>query len=460
MAPASPTPERPAVSLRTSLMIVLVSWGIFGSFWWNAWQGVPLTAYARRLGSSEMMVSLIIAACTVGALAQPLSAYLIERTGRRKAIFLATCLVQRPLWVLIGALPYLIPDSYAGWRPVGLLALITASSLLGSAGNPAWLSWMAYIIPQRVRAPFFGSRYRVATITGLLTALLVGRLLDWNSSHAMFLAIFSAAAVMGTVDIAMFCFLPAHDTKPEGTTPSLLEILLIPWRDREFRRYLAYTISGSITYMIIGPFIIIYLLEQAHLGKLATAAYVTVLPLVVAAALGPATGRLVGSFGNRPVILMATVAAMPIPLMYGLAGRDSHGLLLVTAVLVGIVSAATYVPELNMLFSLTPEAKRSAYVSAVSLLAGVVSAGASALGGAIAEACAGWRLVVGGLTLTNLHVVFLAATITRIAHLAIFVPRLPEPTARPLRELMIDVVRGPAQAADGAMRRLRGRNAR
>jgi len=58
---------------------------------------------------------------------------------------------------------------------------------------------------------------------------------------------------------------------------------------------------------------------------------------------------------------------------------------------------------------------------------------------------------------TNLHVVFLAATVLRIAHAAVFVPRLPEAEARPATELVADVLKAPTEAAGAAVRKLLGR---
>ena len=447
----------PARRLRTDLTIILISWGVFGACWWNAVLGAPYTAYAVRLGADPLMLGFLSAAAVLGVVGQLISAYLIERTGRRKAIFLAADLVQRPLWVLVGALPFLIPGHHGQWRVVGLLGLTLMSSFLGNTASPAWVGWMAQIIPDRIRAPFLGSRYRLATITGVITALVVGMVLDWDSSYRTFFAIFGFAALMGTMDIVLFIFMPRSDETPAPESPSILGILVIPWSDRRFRRYLYYVASSTACYGIMGQFLTLYFLEGINLGKFYTNLYLFVIPLAVAAALGPMIGRRIGNFGNRPLLLVATLFAVPLPVMFGMAQHDSYPLLIGTGVLAGVVTGVLGIAELNLLFAMTPAAKRSAYLAAVALISGLVGAAAPMTGGVIAQSLTGWHTMLWGVKVTNLHVVFLAATVLRIAHAAVFVPRLPEAEARPATELVADVLKAPTEAAGAAVRKLLGR---
>lgn len=454
MQDGAPDDGRSPSRLRTDLTIVLVSWGVFGSCWFNAVLGAPYTAFAVRLGADPLMLGFLSAAAVLGVVGQVFSAYLIERTGRRRAIFLAVDLVQRPLWVLVGALPFLIPSRHAEWRVIGLLLLTLTSSLMGNTGSPAWIGWMAHVIPSHLRARFLGVRYRLATITGVITALVVGKVLDWDSSYRTFFAIFSAAALMGTIDIVLFFLIPRGDEAPSPDPPSVATILRIPWSDRRFRLYLYYVAGSAASYGILGQFLTLYLLERISLGKFYTNLYLFVLPMIVAAMLGPMIGRRIGDYGNRPVLLLATLVAVPLPLMFGAASHHNAALLAGAGVLAGIVTGVLGIAELNMLFAMTPAARRSAYLAAVALTAGTVGAAAPMVGGAVAQLLTGWSATVWGLPVTNLHVVFLAAAVLRILHAAILVPRLPEPDARPVGELLADVLKAPKGAASAAVRRL------
>jgi len=435
----------------------MVSWGVFGSYWWNtAVVGAPYTAYARKLGASPLVLGVLSGAILLGVVGQVISSYLVERTGRRKAILLTALLLQRPLWTLVGALPFLIPPHLAQWRLAGLFALTFTSSVLGGIGGPAWTSWMAYVIPERIRAQFLAARYQLATITGMLSALLVGKILDWNDSFTSFLVLFVVAGVMGTIDILMFIFVPAHDHKPEQA-PALAGVLAIPWRDRLFRRYLYYTAMSAATYGIVGQFGMLYLLEYARLGKLLSNWYGLTLPLLVAALLGPACGRYIARFGNRPMLIVGTILALPLPITYNITGPHSHILLTATALTAGVVTAIVGVAEINMMFALTPEEKRSTYLAAVSATAGLVGAAAPMVGGIIAQALSGWVWVVWDFPVRNLHAVFAVAVLLRILHVVFFVPRLPETHARSPRELVAEVIRSHGEVVAGAARRIRGR---
>ncbi|UCH33558.1 MAG: MFS transporter [Armatimonadota bacterium] len=443
--------------VRHDLTILFLAWGLCGASWWAAVQGAPYTAYAVRLGANPLMLGLLSAAAVLGVVAQPLSSYWVERTGRRKLIFLVAGFIQRPLWVLVGALPFLIPSAHERWRLMALLGLALLSSTLGSAMTPAWISWIAYVIPQRVRARFLGTRFRLGTVTGIIVALVVGWVLDRSSSYLAFFAIFGFAALMGIGDVLFISFVPRRYEIRASEPPSLISIIFSPWRDASFRRYLFYAASSAASYGIIGQFATLYLLENLALGKFFTNLYMLVIPLVIAALLGPAFGRQIAYFGNRPVLMLTTMLAILVPVMWGLAGPTSYVLLTAASVVAGVVTAALTVAELNMLFTMTPADKRSAHVAAVAVVSGLVGAVAPVLGGAIAQWLTGWERVVWGVRLVNLHGVFLAATLLRVIHLAVFVPRLPEPKARSTAALVTDLLREPGGIAAATVQRLRRR---
>src|SRR5205814_7066199 len=83
--------------VRRSLGIVTLGW-VFGSVWMNSTSGAPLTLFAKGLGATPFQFGLLAALPFIASLVSMPASLLIERTGRRKGIFLNRLSTQRLMW--------------------------------------------------------------------------------------------------------------------------------------------------------------------------------------------------------------------------------------------------------------------------------------------------------------------------------------------------------------------------
>src|SRR3954466_4224538 len=145
---------RPGTQLRKSLGYVTWAW-VFGSVWMTATSGAPLTLFAQSLGASKFQFGLLAALPFIASLMSMPSSLLIDRTGQRKRIFLWGLFAQRLLWFPIALLPMLMIRWYgaSAYRPAMTLFLLLVLIMHSGAaiGGPAWVSWMADIVPDRSR---------------------------------------------------------------------------------------------------------------------------------------------------------------------------------------------------------------------------------------------------------------------------------------------------------------------
>src|SRR5690349_7229681 len=98
-----PSPSRPW-PLRRSLETITLAW-VFGAVWQNSTTGAPLTLFAQGLGASKFQFGLLAALPFIASLLSVPASLLIERTGRRKSVFLHGLYLQRALWFLIALAP-------------------------------------------------------------------------------------------------------------------------------------------------------------------------------------------------------------------------------------------------------------------------------------------------------------------------------------------------------------------
>src|SRR5258706_12485568 len=168
-------------ALRRAMLFASFGW-MFGSVWSSAMAGTSLTLYAKKLGASQFQFGLLAALPFLASLLSLPASLLIEATGQRKRIFLLGLYLQRLLWFIIAAAPLWIMNK--GGFTHQRLAMSVFLWLMfimysGQAiGGPAWVTWIADLVPDRIRGKYFSRRRQFGMITAVPAAWFVGWLLD------------------------------------------------------------------------------------------------------------------------------------------------------------------------------------------------------------------------------------------------------------------------------------------
>src|SRR4051794_27245851 len=165
-------------ALRRAMSFVTVSW-VFGSVWATATGGAPYSLFVKHLHASEFQIGLLAALPFLASLLNIPATVLTERTGQRKKIFLWTLYAQRLLWFPIAIVPVLLAR-YVGVGAAAsvFLVLVFCMHAVGALGGPGWLSWMADIVPDRLRGKYFSRRRQWGIVSAIPAAILVGWLVD------------------------------------------------------------------------------------------------------------------------------------------------------------------------------------------------------------------------------------------------------------------------------------------
>jgi MFS family permease len=424
-----PNPDKlsPAET-RRALFVAAVAWGVFGSAWMNLISGAPFVSFAKKLGASTFEFGLLNALPFLGVLGQLAASYWVERHRRRKKLFLICGCLQRGSWLLAALLPWAIPESHPQLRVMALLGLLLFSSTMGNAGNAPWLSWFADYVPVRIRGRYLGQRAALATTTGLITAGLVGWVLDRDSSFAVFSIIFCLAAVLGLTDIIMFIWVRETRMIPhEGPPWQLRSVVMEPLRSAPFRRYLLYAFSEAFMFGVAGPFFWLLAKEDLMIGNFWSNFYIMMVPMIATALTFPLWGNACDKFGSRPLVAVGTFMTIVFPICWIIATpAHHHTVLAIAAIIGGGFGAAIGVADMNMLMSLTPQAGRSAFAAMVGVASALGWVLAPSLSGAFAEAMKDIHVSAAGLTFGNFDFLMLASLILRLLHVFFIVPKLPD----------------------------------
>ncbi|MDD4796903.1 MAG: MFS transporter, partial [Eubacteriales bacterium] len=163
--------------LRKDLNLLIVSVSL-GMVFYMISNGSLFAGFARALGADDFSYGVLISVPTASAVMQLLASWLVEKTRKRKLLFVTMGIIAKSLWLPVALVPYLVPMDYAYLRIWVVIVLIALSSCCGSFIDAGLYPWMSGLVPLRVRGHYLGLRSSVYTFTGLVSAIIGSLLLD------------------------------------------------------------------------------------------------------------------------------------------------------------------------------------------------------------------------------------------------------------------------------------------
>ncbi len=449
--------------LRRALWYATTAW-IFGSVWLTAVSGTPFTSFAKSLKASEFQFGLLSALPFIASLASLPASLLIEATGQRKRIFFWGLYFQRLMWIPIAVFPVLLMHLYgvAGSRAaiVMFLWLVFFMHCGNAIGGPAWVSWMADLVPDRKRGKYFSRRRQWGVAAAIPTAFIVGHLLDRyatgnGTQHALqwYGGVFCVAALFGLVDIAMFHPVPEIHQPPQRGI-HLFHAWREPLRNPRFLWFAAFVATLMFAISFMGQFVTLYVMRQlgGADGKAGTSVnMLTQLMLIVAPAVAqllvlPVWGRAADRMGKRPLLIIAGLGLVPVG--FGWCFVTPH--LIWLGYLLSAAGAALWagveIGNFNIVLEMVssdgnggadqPTKGRTAYVAVNGVIINIAGCLGGLSAGALAQWLRDWQFHTAFKTFMSYDVLFALSAVLRLAAVVVFLPHIHEPQSKPTREAL------------------------
>jgi MFS family permease len=437
--------------LRRAMTLVTISW-VFGAVWVTAISGAPFSLFARDLGASELQIGILAALPFLASLVSMPASAVTERTGKRKSIFLAGLYAQRLLWFPIALIPLWLfhrgstgPNGAAVLVFMGLILLMHA---LGAIGGPAWLSWMADLVPDRVRGKYFSRRRQWGILSAIPTALFVGWLLDRMAPAATggqadpsatlrwCAIIFMCAAVFGVIDISFFRRVPDVPMEPRRRVP-LLKLMAGPLRDRQFLWFAAFvaTLTFAVTFM--GQFVVFFLMDKVGVSGTGIQMMLLVAPMLAQLVVLPIWGLATDRMGKKPVLAIASLGLVPVGFAWCFMGPGMQWLGYVLSIAGAVLWTGVEVANLNFVLEFSGSEKGenggSSYVAVNSVIINIAGCMGGLLSGVVAKVLKDWHwepAIPGVASITFYEVLFVTSALLRLLAAGLFLPHLVEHKAQ------------------------------
>jgi MFS family permease len=256
----------------------------------------------------------------LGACAQILSLYLIERTGRRNFAFVAGSFVQTLSWLpMIAAL--FVPKAAGFWILFGGFVVYLAANHFTM---PAWMSVMGDLVPAGSRGRYFGSRNSMAFLTQTVALVLAGvglRIYEKNGHEAQgFLVLFGGALLAraaSTWYLSRMAEPAYHETEEHRFT---LWKFVSAMPRSNFARFALFVACLNAAAHFAGALFVPYWRRDLGYGYweiLAVLAAVLVIQVPALVFWGRAADR----FGNKKVLVATSLGISALPAMWLLTGH-------------------------------------------------------------------------------------------------------------------------------------------
>jgi MFS family permease len=420
MPPQSTPPIAAKAALRRSLEASTLD-GVFATVFSNITGGVLLSNFLIELHANPTEIGLLASIPMVANLLQPLGAIVGDRQQSRHYYCLWIYAPARLIWlILVGWIAFahwhsVAPSTLVHWT----LAIVCVTHFVGAFGSAAWLSWLAALVPRRLRGRYFGIRNSAASLTSLLSIPLLGFAISaYPGGYVQgFGVMLLFGVIVGLISIGFQAFMldvnpqaqqavvasKAEPVLPERASPetsiappgepiselpnSTPGLLTGVFQDRNFLLFLIYLSSWMFAVNLSAPFFNLYLLDNLAIDLSAVTLYNS---LQAGANLLMLLwwGRLADRIGNRTILLTVGILVGLTPLLWLGASANSVSIwiwLPFLHLLAGGTWAAIDLCNNNLQLGVAPLRNQSSYFAIAAALAGVSGALGATVGGWLAE---------------------------------------------------------------------------
>lgn len=337
-----------------------------------------VTRFALLLGAMPFHLGLLAAIGQLSLVFQPFGIMITRRGISRKNIIVKLATVGRALALLYGMLPFLFPRYIAIWA---FLLLLTISTSLHAMGTNAWIAWISDMVPDRVRGRFFSWRSRYFMIGGLLIGYILSAFVDvfdpktvgllerfikisttgfFSDEHFgyAFILVFVIAAMFGFLGLTFLKRQPERPTRVERD--SMISMFIKPMHDRNFRRFLVYSLWWMLALGIGSPFWQPFMIQKLHMSLVNIQVYGTISAIASILALRP-WGMIIDRFGNKAAMRIAIILGGVNPLVWLFISTHNSWILYLEAMTSGIMWSGANIVAMNFVLAIAPSNRRQMY---------------------------------------------------------------------------------------------------
>jgi MFS family permease len=321
----------------------------------------------------------------------------------------------------------------ANWNLTIFLVIVTLSSILAMIATPGWLSWIADIVPEKIRGRYFARRNSAIAVTTVIATIIGGLILDHfkiidreNLGFSIIIGIGSIFALISTLMLSKL----SDSGSERSKIPHRFSEVISPLKDRHFRSLLKIFFAWNVAIGISAIFFAAHMLKNLHMSFTLISMYMAGVALS-GVFMNRFWGMVIDKVGSRSVLVFCAFGISLIPLIWFLPRADFLWILAIESIYTGALWSGFNLAAFNMPIANSPGSKRTSYLAMFSVITGLGFFTASFLGGVLAEIWDDFGVSVGSYTFINYHLLFLVSSLLRFLT-AFFIIKFHEPGEKSL----------------------------
>ncbi len=390
----------------------------------------------NHLGATSAQLGLLVGMLSLASVLQLPSILIYRKLRRRKLFWIITSVIHRFNGPVLAAVAFSV--ARGGSREQGIVIITVAmvlSWIITNLSSSGWWSWMADLVPNEVRARFFGRRSAVAQGVNVVAFFTTTVVLDAAVGDRLFLiygTVFLIGGIGGIVDILLHVLMPEPVRASEEPEQPFGSGFFNPVRDRNFLRFALTTGLVLFSINVSAPFIAPYVTSPEGVGAPNTwLGIMFVISQMTWIAVSAGWGTIMDQFGRKPVVMIGLLFTISW-VGYLVVTPANYFVILPIVALVGGVLAPAFWDGINQLMlSLTKEEDRLTYIAWYWTIIGTVSAGGSLMGGLLDDFFATRSVSLGPVTVGGFHAVLLTSLLL-VAVSLLVLSRVEEGPAKPV----------------------------
>lgn len=389
--------------IRTSLQASTLD-GIFATIFSNATGGVLLSSFLVGLNASPSQIGLLSSIPMLANLMQPLGALWSDRTASYHWYCFWIYVPSRLLWLILVAATFLVGQwNEQTWVNL-TLAIVGLTYFLAALGSASWLSWIATLVPSKLRGRYFGTRASAMSLMNLLSIPVLGWIIStWGGGAQQGYGVVVLLGVVAGIISLGFQFWMTdinpsdrptvkatgqRDTvasidKIKDDSPFISQFL----QNTNFLLFLLYFALWMFAVNLSAPFFNVYLLDTLAIDLRWVTCY-TSLQAGAHLVMLIVWGKLADRIGNRPILLIDGILVGLFPLLWLITGANDGSLWLLFPLLHLLAGGSWAAIDLctnNLQLGVTPLRHQPLYFAVAAAVAGISGALGTSVGGFLAE---------------------------------------------------------------------------
>lgn len=413
--------------IKKSLFLITAA-VIFGRVFYVTINGAPFTGFLRELGANDLLYSIIAATPYLGGVLQIFASYALEKTGKRKLMFLISAYVHRLIWIPIVLIPILVSKEDKELALIIITALIIIYSIANSVVNISYNSWMGDIVPANQKGSFFGKRTAISAVTGIIAGVAFGKYLDNISTLIGFAIVFTIAGIFGALDASCFIGVKEPTMTPAEKNSSFISMLIKPFKDKNYLKLIIFISFWNFGFNFAIPFLNIYMIEQLKIDYFTISIFQQFLAGITTVFFINKIGLLSDKYGTKPLLRICCYFVCVLPLLWCIATPSSYIVVMSISFLIfGLFSQGIMILSNNFSIWLAPEENRSMFLANYSIITTTSSGISYVCAGAFMEASKGIifkinNALFGSQVISNFHILFIISSILMICSIIFVLP--------------------------------------